>query len=65
MGRSPDTTMTAEERLARMRAKNAERARKWRAANPDKVAQITHRYWQRRLERMGAEDEKQQPTGSD
>ena len=52
MGRKPDTTMTAEERLAQIRAKNAEYARKWRAKNPEKQAANARRYWSKRLEEL-------------
>ena len=41
--------MTAEERLAKLRAKNAEYARRWRAKNPEKVAAIARRYWEKRI----------------
>jgi hypothetical protein len=55
MGRNSDNNITAEERLAQIKARNAEYARKWRAKNPQKSAEITARYWQRKLERMKEE----------
>ena len=47
-----NTELTAEQQLANMRAKRAEQARRWRANNPEKQAQIQARYLQRKLAQM-------------
>lgn len=41
--------VSAEERLAAIRTRNAEYAKKWRAKNPEKAAQIARRYWEKRI----------------
>lgn len=40
-------------------------ARKWRAANKDKVRASNQRYWARRAEREKAEEKKREGAGMD
>lgn len=61
MARPIDTTQTPEERLAHIRAANANTARKWRQKNPLKAARNTLRYWQKKV----AELEKQEAAKAD
>ena len=62
MGRTQNT-MTAEERLAHIRAVNANQARKWRQKNPLKVARNALRYWQRKVNELEAAEAAHKTTG--
>lgn len=46
------TNELPEEILANIRAARAKYARQYRKQHPEKIAAITARYWQRRVERM-------------
>ena len=61
MAHTSQSTQTAEERLAKIRAKNAEYARRWRQRNPDKEAAIKRRYWEKKLAGK-QQDNAQEPT---
>lgn len=63
MARPIDTTKTPEERLAHIRAVNANQARKWREKNPLKAARNALRYWQKKVKELeAAEADGQTPS---
>jgi hypothetical protein len=44
--------LTDTEKLQRIREQRRQAAARYRAKHPDRVAAITARYWQRKVERM-------------
>lgn len=63
MSRPIDTMKTPEERLAHIRAVNANHARKWRQKNPLKAAKNALRYWQKKVEELEAAEADGQTPG--
>lgn len=63
MARPIDTTRTPEERLAHIRAVNANQARKWRQKNPLKAAKNALRYWEKKVRELEAAERDGQSDG--